>query len=187
MLLNQVEQWKYWGASRSKYLLLYLNLYFVLFGQLRISGRNRAAPRRTFVHISTSSCNPRGRPYIFAIWWLHTNILYSQEARISICYLHAFVLLCNKNFAKNSKIVIACKISHSFTVPMCDGQAWTISIALASPLMRLQRTMQVTLGRNKYNGDRERRKRGIDWRHNCIEQKHVKHIHDQLSSVIWKV
>ena len=40
--------------------------YFVL-SQLRITGRNRAAPRRTFVHISTSSCNPRGRAHIFAI------------------------------------------------------------------------------------------------------------------------
>ena len=83
-----MEQWKYWGASRSKYLLLYLNLYFVLFGQLRISGRNRAAPRRTFVHISTSSCNPRGRAHIFAIWWLHTNVLYSQEARTCIACMY---------------------------------------------------------------------------------------------------
>ena len=52
------------------------------------------------------------------------------------------------------------------------------------PLMRLQRTMQVTLGGNKHNGDRERRKRGIDWRHNYTEQKYVKYIHTQLSNVI---
>ena len=28
-----------------------------------------------------------------------------------------------KTSLKKSKIVIACKISHSFTVPTCDGQA----------------------------------------------------------------
>ena len=85
------------------YLYSRLYLYFVLFGQLRISGRNRAAPRRTFVHISTSSCNPRGRAHIFAIWWLHTNILYSQEARTCICYLPVCILLCNKNLTEQIK------------------------------------------------------------------------------------
>ena len=84
-----------------------LILYFVLFGQLRISGRNRAAPRRTFVHISTSSCNPRGRAHIFAIWWLHTNILYSQDARTCICmYVYCSASLKNKKLSLHAKFLI---------------------------------------------------------------------------------
>ena len=142
------------GSIRTQIFFLYLYsrlyLYFVLFGQLRISGRNRAAPRRTFVHISTSSCNPRGRPYIYLLFDDYTQI-FSIPRRRGHVFVICLCVYCSatKTLLKNSNIVIAWEISHSLTVSMCDGQAWSISIELASAFDETSKNDASNLGRQQ--------------------------------------
>ena len=123
--------------------------------------------------------------HIYLLFDDYTQIFFIPRRRGYVFFICIYVY-CSAIKTSLKRIVIACKISHSFTVPTCDWQAWTISMASASAFDETSKNdaSQVTLGGNKHNGDRERRKSGIDQRHNSTEQKYVKYIHTQLSPVI---